>query len=70
MAFLPQANRVPRNTHFQSQLDGPNVMDFVQEFNDKSKSDKLKVKMAIMKKILIRYGNSEVSQLCVNCVWN
>ena len=58
------------NTHVHSQLDGPNVMDFVQEykFHDKSESDKLKVQVVIMKKILIRYGNSKVSQLCVTYV--
>ena len=68
MAFLPHANRLPVDTHFHSQLDGPNVMDFVQEFDDKSESDKLKVQMIIMKMSLIRYGNTEVSQLCVTWV--
>ena len=29
MAFLPQANRLPGNTHIHSQLDGPNVMDIL-----------------------------------------
>ena len=58
MAFLPQDYRLPVNTHIHSQLDGPNVMDFVQEFDDKSESDELKVQMIIMKIILIRYGNS------------
>ena len=45
MAFLPQTKRLPVNTHIHSQLDGPNVMDFAQEFDDKSESDKLKVQM-------------------------
>ena len=43
VAFLPQADRLPGNTHTHSQLDGPNVMDFAQEFDDKTESDKLKV---------------------------
>ena len=68
MAFLPQANILPVNTHIHSQLDGPNVMDFEQEFDDKSESDKLKVQVVIMKMILIRYGNSEVFHLCVTCM--
>ena len=69
MAFLPQANRLPGNTHIQSQLDGPNEIDLVQEFEDKSESDKLKFQ-TVMMMILIRYGNSEVSQLCMTCVWD
>ena len=55
--------RLLGNTHIHSQLDGPNVMDFVQEFDDKSESDKLKVQMVIMKMILIRYGNLNHARL-------
>ena len=56
------------NTNIHSQLDGPNMIDFVQEFYNKSKFDKLKVQMVIMKMILMTYGHSEVFQLCVTCV--